>query len=74
VLIFGHLIKSQQPGIAGVRSAVKLHRLAAPHWRQPEWQWQIAAWAEPYGRSPPSKSKFDTTFALRPVTGGILLV
>lgn len=36
VLISRHLMKSQQPGIAGVRSAVKLHELEAPHWRKPE--------------------------------------
>lgn len=36
VLISGHLMKSQQPGIAGVRNAIKLHELEAPHWRKPE--------------------------------------
>lgn len=36
VLISGHVMKSQQPGVAGMRNALKLHQLKAPYWRQPE--------------------------------------
>lgn len=36
VLISGHVMKSQQHGVSGMRNALKLHQLKAPYWRQPE--------------------------------------
>lgn len=36
VLISGHVMKSQQHGVAGMRNALKLRQLKAPYWTQPE--------------------------------------